>query len=507
MRKSSFRPPGVGPKALRGINVTPLSASAPPRVDRTAPSPDHHPTSSKKETCWPELPFLCDQYVKASVENNASTASRTLIIQRWLSSCSPPSCTTDVCDDTAMSRQAIPGNYLQTNPVRGQLESYESTTRSGWRYLQCTDTPNELKVLLPPRTALLYANLIRREQAELAKGRTANWELIMRIRHLKERMIRKCMRLARVAPPKQSVTFKTLHAPPDFRLKELEKWFREERIPIVEDDAPPGRPVSQVTAPKTAPRSQRSSVRYSTRTGTPRPMSEALSYVEEGIPPTQEYEYAEPERSPTPLPPPPPPHVESYPERIDIPRPETIQMPIPETTQMPIPEIPNPPGEPVPVDIAAPLTDPLAHRGISRRRSSLKGANGLSRFSNGSVKSVAWAMDRDWLEQVAKYEDAIANLEGTGNEVEEIKASYQVQISEIRGMRQHISDGLARLQREVERLRLSEDMMRGLEERIRTNYDVLEEKQAEYQQNVNAMIEESKRVVELCDQKRTQQHL
>ncbi|EPQ60676.1 hypothetical protein GLOTRDRAFT_68519 [Gloeophyllum trabeum ATCC 11539] len=400
-----------------------------------------------------------------------------------------------------MSRQGIPGNYLQTSPVRGQLEPLEGNTRTGWRYLQCTDTPNELKVLLPPRTALLYANLIRREQAELAKGTSANWELIMRMRHLKDRMIRKCMRLARVSPPKQSVTFKTVQAPPDFRLKELEKWFKEERIPV-EDDAPPSRPTSHVSVSRTVPRSQRSSVRYSYRMGTPRPVSTNLSYVEEDTRPPGPG-YSEPEREPTPL----PPRVAS-PERIPMPEPEVDRMPEPETTQMPVPEIPNPLGEPIPVDIAAPLNQDLPPRpNIPRRRSSLKSANALNRFSNGSVKTVAWAMDRDWLDQVAKYEDAIAALEGTGNEVEEIKASYRVQIGEIRGLRQHISDGLARLQREVERLRLSEDIMRGLEDRIQSNYDALQDKQTQYQSTVNAVIEESKRVVDLCDRKRVQQNL
>ena len=40
--------------------------------------------------------------------------------------------------------------YFQTSPVRGQLESYEPQSRAGWRYLQCTDTPNELKVCVSP---------------------------------------------------------------------------------------------------------------------------------------------------------------------------------------------------------------------------------------------------------------------------------------------------------------------------------------------------------------------
>jgi hypothetical protein len=53
----------------------------------------------------------------------------------------------------------------------------------------------------------------------------------MEIRHLKDRMIRKCMRLA--TPPgaqthaqAADVTFRTVYAPPDFRLKEMEKYLK-----------------------------------------------------------------------------------------------------------------------------------------------------------------------------------------------------------------------------------------------------------------------------------------
>lgn len=39
-----------------------------------------------------------------------------------------------------------PLDYLQPSPVRGQLEPYKEKTRAGWRFIQCTDTPDELKV-------------------------------------------------------------------------------------------------------------------------------------------------------------------------------------------------------------------------------------------------------------------------------------------------------------------------------------------------------------------------
>lgn len=35
--------------------------------------------------------------------------------------------------------------YLRPSPVRGQLEPQDPQTAKGWRYLQTTDTLNELK--------------------------------------------------------------------------------------------------------------------------------------------------------------------------------------------------------------------------------------------------------------------------------------------------------------------------------------------------------------------------
>ncbi|KAI6136607.1 hypothetical protein F5141DRAFT_1288328 [Pisolithus sp. B1] len=132
---------------------------------------------------------------------------------------------------------ALPAlDYLQASPVRGQLEPRdEVTNKPGWRFLQCTDTPNELKsmlvlkVLLPPRTAQFYAVLLKAELNELAKQRDASWDHIVDIRRLKDRMIRKCQRLAQTYSGDNQaarVPFRTLHAPPDFRLKEMEKWIR-----------------------------------------------------------------------------------------------------------------------------------------------------------------------------------------------------------------------------------------------------------------------------------------
>jgi hypothetical protein len=84
--------------------------------------------------------------------------------------------------------------------------------------------------LLPPKTALLYSQLLQLEVSELGRGRNADWDRILHIRHLKDRMIRKCQRLSRTAhtPGNVPAAFRIVHAPPDFRLKEMERWLRDQ---------------------------------------------------------------------------------------------------------------------------------------------------------------------------------------------------------------------------------------------------------------------------------------
>ncbi|KAF6766072.1 hypothetical protein DFP72DRAFT_865491 [Ephemerocybe angulata] len=125
-------------------------------------------------------------------------------------------------------------DYLRPSPVRGQLEPQSSRSPQGWRYIQTTDTPNEFKVLLPPGTAAMYDYLLKLETYELTKKSSINWERLMQMRHLKDRMIRKCQRLGHVSTGSKKVSqggafvFQSLVAPSDFRLKEMEKWFREQ---------------------------------------------------------------------------------------------------------------------------------------------------------------------------------------------------------------------------------------------------------------------------------------
>lgn len=74
----------------------------------------------------------------------------------------------------------------------------------------------------------MYEQLLKLESYELTK-KSINWDRIVEIRHLKERMVRKCQKMAKAALPKSLSLFQTYIAPEDFRVKEMEKWFRDQQ--------------------------------------------------------------------------------------------------------------------------------------------------------------------------------------------------------------------------------------------------------------------------------------
>jgi hypothetical protein len=89
-----------------------------------------------------------------------------------------------------------------------------------------------LQVLLPPATASMYEQLLKLEAFELRKKAALSWERILEIRHLKDRMIRKCQKLAKTSSSKMPVdpfTFQSIIAPSDFRVNAMEKWFQQQQ--------------------------------------------------------------------------------------------------------------------------------------------------------------------------------------------------------------------------------------------------------------------------------------
>lgn len=73
----------------------------------------------------------------------------------------------------------------------------------------------------------------------MAKGDTASSQELKYIRHLKDRMIRKCHRLCNWIPPADpsSARPQDTYAPGDFRLKEMEQWWLFRQLPAEEDMA------------------------------------------------------------------------------------------------------------------------------------------------------------------------------------------------------------------------------------------------------------------------------
>ncbi|KAI8990502.1 hypothetical protein BD414DRAFT_413539 [Trametes punicea] len=479
-------------------------------------------------------------------------------------------------------------NYYQPSPVRGQLEVPDGTSKTGWRYIQCTDTPNELRVLLPPRTASIYSHLLEAEAAELAKDRSTNWERIVEIRHLKDRMIRKCTRLGRAALPKDKpaprVMFQTIHAPPDFRLKEMERWFRmqypEMAKATAERTAVPycrecreciaHQAQSSTQAHAYGPPPPHASVRRApstSRPGPPRgatpermvrraaaPSAQTVTYTHSSaLPPMQEprparippvarthgrqgslpgaagyypvaprisegrkssehlraYHGVRPNvRSPDPLPIPyrprgatsTPSAVSSDPSEKD---PVPLSSPSPNQSASSTPPKASSPPNGLPTIHERPEDQGHEQRPIVRRRSSLKKRDSMSRLSVASqTKSVAWAMDRDWSEQMSKYVKTTNEAEALSEELEKLRLAYRCEIETMRDLCMKVEESQERVRIETEKLHRDQQAVRAQEHKILASTEQIEQKQQEFLAKVLAALEESRRVVALCDKKR-----
>ncbi|KAI0296158.1 hypothetical protein BC826DRAFT_1005553 [Russula brevipes] len=478
-------------------------------------------------------------------------------------------------------------SYFQTSPVRGQLEPYEPQSRAGWRYLQCTDTPNELKVLLPPKTALLYSQLLQYEVSELERSRGADWERIVHIRHLKDRMIRKCQRLARMthSPGTVPAAFRIVHAPADFRLKEMERWLRDQeprgksskkevrrqpstetantqsqtsqlaythaqaarspRTPRLPASPSPAQRVASTRSPGSVRRhgsgSSRSSNYVDSRASAESlrqrpsvhhqavpPRNPYLSPVAEeqieSVPPgnvlpnphgdtpqraVEESTFSSPSAprtdviSPDPLP-----HLYRPPSMLApmggiaatmMSPPDPVAEPAPPLLGMPEPFAesfaPMAPAMPEPAPIAGPS------RPLTRRRSNLR-QNGGRSSANGTPKMVSWAMDRDWADHLTKFDHIVYAAEFAGDELEDARKKFQDEISGVRSVRLAITSALERLRLETDTLQAEEANLRAHEERVVASFERLKEKEANYKERVQTVVDESKRAVIAADNRR-----
>ncbi|KAG1749949.1 uncharacterized protein EDB91DRAFT_1235380 [Suillus paluster] len=508
-------------------------------------------------------------------------------------------------DSTASTATLPPLDYLHVSPVRGQLEpSDEVTKKTGWRFLQCTDTPNELKVLLPPRTAQLHL--------KLAKKHNASWE---------HRMIRKCQRLA------HSYSASKPPAKVPFLLKEMEKWIRlhgesdesirkmpvgesirprnsfccdrcanlvphhhtisrrssiqsthsrrsalSERSPSkilpasprrarsskassVQSDQKPSPVASsivlneslshhesrlyenrvhestireesrddQVHATFKAHESrsedssitQESRVRESSNIRTRQSKhSRSMSYderrfAESGLHEIKHTMQAIPEASevsadysnrsavsisklsvisPDPLPH--PYHGSTSAVFLDIVE-SPVDAPEVQSCEPDYGHSAEDEGVWTPPSEDEPTSDFPPHPNTLRRRSSLKRNNADLRVSMAySAKTIS------------KYHAAAGEIEHADREWDAICATYHEELAGVRALRRNVTQTLARLRLEAERLQREDEVIQDQEDKLRAGYEQLEQKHGQYREKVKAVLEETEQVLTLCTTKR-----
>lgn len=128
----------------------------------------------------------------------------------------------------------------------------------------------------------------------------------MEIRHLKDRMIRKCKKLAKTTLPMSkrssrddSFSFQTFIAPTDFRVKEMEKWFRDQQQRTL---SLPRRPTVPSSIPTSVPGPSSTKLPiHRSLTNPEQSTKQKLPVLHKAIPPTQPFHLVQVERkSPAP---------------------------------------------------------------------------------------------------------------------------------------------------------------------------------------------------------------
>ncbi|KAF9568429.1 hypothetical protein CPC08DRAFT_746260 [Agrocybe pediades] len=415
----------------------------------------------------------------------------------------------------------------RVSPVRGQLEPYDARTPAGTRYIQTTDTPDELKVLLPPNTATMYEQLLKLEAYELTK-KPVSWERIMEIRHLKDRMIRKCQKLAKTSMPMartasrgESFVFQTFVAPADFRVKEMEKWFRDQQKRGT--SLPPGRApgheqsgkyvVKQIAGPSNG-------IRQVPSSSSRNQMQRSITNPEGSNKPKQTlFHKPLPVIQPSRL-------VQS--ERRAIPHPgisEAVMSPLPLPVLLPFQreyygldggEEPTPAQSPPTAQpsaqFAAQLTTspsaeppanlaeasrpdtapnnmdppPPTQRPVLGRRPSCIKRNSMSEF-----KTVSWADNNELLDsQFSKYASAAREAQASGK-FDEVRVLYLEQIAGLENLHLQVKEGLEHLRSETDHLQRIDETIRAQRGILDATFQEFEQKQALFQSKVQEALSEA----------------
>ncbi|KAF5385205.1 hypothetical protein D9615_001494 [Tricholomella constricta] len=428
--------------------------------------------------------------------------------------------------------RAPPLDYLRPSPVRGQLEPHDPRSAKGWRYIQTTDTLNQLKVLLPPGTASMYEQLLKFEDFELRKKSGPTWDRVLEIRHLKDRMIRKCQKLAKASaatrPPGDSLalSFQTIIAPADFRIKEMEKWFLEQHkrtlANLKQKRHPAGPPnpckcikcVGSAVLQKsiTPSASSKPTPTSSQQVRPPNPEFDRL--YQQPRYPSQSTSAPRVERSAT-L----PSRYKSDAAVAPAPtRTVTSPSPLPHLLRIrnletgydlsadPQPIVSLPTGTPAEPDASTTSSEPPPEpsnptekqptvlKGELRRRPSC-----IKRSSTGDFsKRVSWADNQDLEVQVSKYASVAREAQASGRQWEEIRDIYMEQMSGLETLHQQVEQSLEHLRSESEQLKRADETIRLQRELLRSTFQNFERKQLRFQAKVQEALDDADHVLSLA---------
>ncbi|KAJ3816002.1 hypothetical protein F5876DRAFT_71492 [Lentinula aff. lateritia] len=396
--------------------------------------------------------------------------------------------------------------YLRPSPVRGQLEPQDPKTTKGWRYLQTTDTLDELKVLIPPNTASMYEQLLKLETLELAK-KSVTWDRLLEIRHLKDRMIRKCQKLSK-APPARRIghgdpfTFQTLVAPVDFRLKEMEKWFRQQqtRISSVGTQRPTGH------AHKANTRNSYCCARCASNPQYRHHSKSKLSSFDNVTPIpafTEEPEPMIPSPSPTPpkaISPEPLPHLLRSSMAMALMNQNYTTTTV--TTTLQGETATRPEG-------TVSKIESTSHK-LRHQRSCIKRSN-----TGDSVKTVSWADDRDLMERVGKFTNATKEAQEIGTSIytfldhdewEDIRQAYVNHMDHLESLEEQVQNSLQRLRIESETLQQVCANIGQHKESLREVVGRFGQKQSDYRAKVQEVLSEADGLLSLYGTREPQEN-
>ncbi|KAG5352264.1 hypothetical protein C0989_003012 [Termitomyces sp. Mn162] len=397
-----------------------------------------------------------------------------------------------------------PPSHLCRSSVRGQLEPQDSRTAKGWRYIQTTDTPNQLKVLLPPGTASMYEQLLKLENYELRKGSSLSWERILEIRHLKDRMIRKCQRLAKVPlmrPAGEAIdlSFLTIVAPSDFRLKEMEGWFldqharvqqkRREKVSSTpckctkclaslanqEGSSQVNKVKASGTTNQSDPPPQRKVELHQQRPRYPSHSTVVPSLIGKSV--SIPYRNDSTATSTPPFPrvvtsPPPLPHLlrirdlDTGFDRSDDPQ-RIVSLPNKTLTK---PELSNAEPElPKPTESSSTVSNSQ----VRRRPSCIKRSN--------TTKRVSWVDDQDLDAQVFRYASVTREIQVPGLKWEKLRDIYTEQMLGLETLHRQVEESLEHLRSESEHLRRADEILKSQRETLRATFEEFEQQQLRFQ--------------------------